>query len=112
MNTEGVNAVREEDEVISKEKFATAKGVPEHTVNNWMQRAWTKGYHYQVVGRTTMIHRKRVEAWLTSHFRADSTELLAEKSESRLAEARESRRTARRSTSRQTINSTLQQRLS
>lgn len=53
---------------ISKKAFAGEVGLKIKTITNWQYRYWLKGFHYTVVGCTTMIHRERVEAWLGNKF--------------------------------------------
>ena len=50
--------------LIDKTKYCTDHGVKAHKVSNWMQRHWTKGLHYFVIGRTTMIDTEEVERWI------------------------------------------------
>ncbi len=57
-----------DEKFVTKKKFAEDLGLKVSTVSNWQQKKWLKGYHYTVVGRTTIIHRKRVEEWLQNRF--------------------------------------------
>jgi len=50
--------------LIDKAKFADEHGVKASTVSGWMQRHWTKGVHYYVIGRTTMIDTEEFERWI------------------------------------------------
>lgn len=59
---------------ISKKTFAEELGLKVSTVSNWQCQRWAKGYHYIVVGHTTMIHRSRVESWLENHFEGSPTD--------------------------------------
>jgi hypothetical protein len=46
--------------------FADEIGVTPDTVRGWIDRHWTKGVHYIVVGKTTLVDRKEVARWLES----------------------------------------------
>jgi hypothetical protein len=50
--------------IIDKSKFAMEHGVKASTISGWMQRHWTKGQHYYVIGRTTLINTEEVEQWI------------------------------------------------
>ena len=50
--------------IIDKSKFAMEHGVKASTISGWMQRHWTKGQHYHVIGRTTLIDTEEVEQWI------------------------------------------------
>lgn len=53
---------------ITKNLFSVETGIKNGTVTSWQKRYWKRGDHYAVVGRTTLIHRERVERWLRNHF--------------------------------------------
>ena len=50
--------------IIDKSKYVRDYGVKDSKVSNWMQRHWTKGLHYFVIGRTTMIDVEEVNKWI------------------------------------------------
>lgn len=50
--------------LLDKAKFADEHGVKASTVSGWMQRHWTKGLQYYVIGRTTMIDTEEFELWI------------------------------------------------
>jgi hypothetical protein len=50
--------------LLDKSKFAMEHGVKASTVSGWMQRHWTKGLQYYVIGRTTMIDTEEFERWI------------------------------------------------
>lgn len=50
--------------LIEKAKYVSDYGVKDSKVSNWMQRHWTKGVHYFVIGRTTMIDVEEVNKWI------------------------------------------------
>lgn len=50
--------------LIDKSKYVRDYGVKDSKVSNWMQRHWTKGLHYFVIGRTTMIDVDEVNKWI------------------------------------------------
>ena len=50
--------------LIDKSKYVRDYGVKDSKVSNWMQRHWTKGIHYFVIGRTTMIDVEEVNKWI------------------------------------------------
>ena len=47
-----------------KRSFADDLGVTEPVIEGWIRRHWEKGYHYVVIGHTTLIEIKRVEKWI------------------------------------------------
>ena len=49
---------------IAKDKYCNDHGLKRTTVEGWMQRHWTKGQHYYVIGHTTMINTDEVETWI------------------------------------------------
>ena len=60
--------------IVEKWKYSQDSGVKESKINGWMQRHWTKGKHYYVIGRTTMINISEVNAWLqNSHLASIAT---------------------------------------
>lgn len=61
-------------EFMTKIKYAELVGVPIHTIGNWMQKRWTRGELYVVIGKLTLIHVERVNAWIK-----DKGELMKEK---------------------------------
>lgn len=56
--------VQIDQEWVSKKGFAAEKVVTEDLIAGWMNRHWTKGDQYVVIGRTTFIHRARANAWI------------------------------------------------
>ena len=50
--------------IIDKSKFCVQHGVKASTLSGWMQRHWTKGIHYYVIGRTTMIDTEEFDRWI------------------------------------------------
>ena len=53
--------------LISRQKLADEIGVTPDTLRGWQQLHWAKGLHFVVIGKTTLIDRGEVEAWLRSH---------------------------------------------
>lgn len=49
---------------ISKRGFADILKVSTGTVEGWMCRYWTRGEHYTVIGRTTLINTQKVAEWI------------------------------------------------
>mgnify|MGYP006889527890 CR=1 FL=1 len=49
---------------ISKPAYAEYKGVPETTVDGWINRYFTRGFEYGVVGRVTLIQVDRADKCL------------------------------------------------
>ena len=42
---------------IARKAFAESIGLKDSTVRGWQERHWTKGQHYVVIGKTTMLVR-------------------------------------------------------
>lgn len=59
--------------IIDKSKYVRDYGVKDSKVSNWMQRHWTKGVHYFVIGRTTMIDVEEVNKWIRQDTPAEFT---------------------------------------
>lgn len=43
----------------------------------WFSRHWKNGYHYAVIGHTTLIHVRRADEWIKAHGRMKSEEEFA-----------------------------------
>lgn len=56
--------------MISKAGLAKRLEVSQGTIDGWMKRHLTRGWHYTVVGRQAMFDAKRVEEWLRSGLQA------------------------------------------
>ena len=56
---------------ISRKAFAESIGLKDSTVRGWQERHWTKGVHYTVVGRTTLLKTEAVNEWLENHYQRD-----------------------------------------
>ena len=49
---------------ISKKGYADILKVSTGTLEGWMFRHWTRGEHYKVIGRTTLINTRKVAEWI------------------------------------------------
>ena len=52
------------DPWISKKGYAERLQVSVGTIEGWMCRHWTRGKHYKVIGRTTLINTLKVDEWI------------------------------------------------
>lgn len=50
-----------------KKHFAQDWGVSVGTINGWINRHWTKGVQYNVVGHTTLIFVEKADKWVREH---------------------------------------------
>ena len=50
--------------IVDKTKYSNEHGIKTSTISGWMQRHWTKGQHYYVIGRTTLIDTEEVNEWI------------------------------------------------
>ena len=55
---------------IHKKLWTESRGFAISVVDGWMARKWTKGVHYHVIGRQTIINVKEADAWLIINTRA------------------------------------------
>ena len=46
--------------------YAKKLGVSDRVITDWMYSKWTKGQHYVVVGKQTLINIPEVDKWLIS----------------------------------------------
>jgi hypothetical protein len=72
--------------LIDKTKFASDHGVKASTISGWMQRHWTKGQHYYVIGRTTMIDTEEFDGWIRNSQQESERKIMDWKSESLVVE--------------------------
>ena len=63
---DGAGLLRRNMDYIARKAFAESIGLKDSTVRGWQERHWTKGQHYVVIGKTTMLVRSEVEEWLNS----------------------------------------------
>jgi len=52
--------------LIALDKWCEDTGIPSTTFKNW-KRKLTKGRHYYVVGRTTIVDQEELTAWLKAY---------------------------------------------
>ena len=81
--------------LLNKTKFANDHGVKSSTVQGWMQRHWTKGVHYYVIGRTTMIDTEEFERWIRSSQQVSDHAETGYKSESGKTEKKPTKKRSR-----------------
>ena len=48
-------------------EFAEELGVTNKVVTNWMQKHWTNGQHYKVIGKQTLINVGEAKKWLREY---------------------------------------------
>ena len=48
---------------ITKEKYCELSGLSNGRIRGHIQRAWQRGTHFQIIGKTTMINLQEVEQW-------------------------------------------------
>ena len=53
-------------EFISKRGLANELVISEGVIRGWLQRHWTKGIHYVVIGQTTLINKKQFNEWINT----------------------------------------------
>ena len=54
-------------EFIHRKRYAEELGVTNKVVTNWMQKHWTKGIHYKVIGKQTLINVGETKKWLRDY---------------------------------------------
>ena len=68
--------------LIDKSKYSNEHGIKTSTISGWMQRHWTKGQHYYVIGRTTLIDTEEVNEWIRNSQQESEQKIMDWKSES------------------------------
>ena len=68
----GNNDEQEEQEIMTLEyvhrkRYAEELGVTNKVVTNWMQKHWTNGQHYKVIGKQTLINVGEAKKWLREY---------------------------------------------
>lgn len=53
--------------------YAKKLGVSDRVITEWMFRKWTKGRHYVVIGKQTLINIPEVDKWLISQKESNNT---------------------------------------
>ena len=53
--------------------YAKKLGVSDRVITEWMFRKWTKGQHYVVIGKQTLINIPEVDKWLISQKESNNT---------------------------------------
>ena len=54
--------------------YAKKLGVSDRVITEWMFRKWTKGQHYVVIGKQTLINIPEVDKWLSSPQESNNTD--------------------------------------
>lgn len=49
---------------VTKEKYCEETGLKETTLEGWIKRQLTRGVHFVVHGRTTLVDPEAIEQWL------------------------------------------------
>lgn len=67
MGTENFTGVlpNSQNSWVSKRGFAERLDVSVATIEGWMHRHWTRGEHYRVIGRTTLINTHKADEWIS-----------------------------------------------
>jgi hypothetical protein len=50
--------------LITKARFCEERGIKETTLQGWIARHLTRGVHFVVHGRTTLVDPEAIEEWL------------------------------------------------
>jgi hypothetical protein len=63
--------------MVTRQKLAEEMGVTVDTLRGWQAIHWKPGLHYVVIGKTTLLDRAEIEAWLkqrkTKHLTSATT---------------------------------------
>ena len=60
---------------VTREHFEKLTGIPASTIRGWQARHLTRGIHFQVIGRLTLINQEEFNSWLSQLGPATSTPL-------------------------------------
>lgn len=59
------NSPLENPSWVARKRYSEMTGIPESTIRGWQARNLTRGVHFQVHGRTTLINQEEINKWLT-----------------------------------------------
>lgn len=66
-----------DSEFMTRAGYVAMLQITNGILAGWFARHWKNGYHYAVIGHTTLIHVRRADEWIKAHGRMKSDEVFA-----------------------------------